>query len=42
MTDTAAAPVPRRSRESVRQLWIERLQRFDAGAATAADFVSVR
>jgi hypothetical protein len=38
MTDTAAVPVPRRSRDAVRQLWIDRLQRFDAGAATVADF----
>jgi hypothetical protein len=38
MTDIAPVPVPRRSRDAVRQLWIERLQRFDAGAFTVADF----
>lgn len=38
MTDTAAVPVPRRSRDAVRQAWIDRLQRFDAGAVTVADF----
>jgi transposase-like protein len=36
MTDTAA--VPRRPRDAVRQAWIDRLQRFDAGACSVADF----
>jgi hypothetical protein len=38
MTEPAAVPTAPRSRDAVRQAWIERLARFDAATLTTAPF----
>lgn len=38
MTEPAVVPTPPRSRDAVRQAWIERLARFDAAALTTPQF----
>jgi transposase len=38
MTEPAALPTAPRSRDAVRQAWVERLARFDAATLTTAQF----